>query len=86
MDETPVHADLEPPPELPGAARPSEQPLAAIGTAVDTSKGPKWVQNDKKVGQQANPKAPHTPLWACNTNSTLLFEEADYLYQLESPL
>ena len=52
MDETPVHADLEPPPELPVAARPSEQPLAATATAVDTSKGPKWVQNDKKVGKQ----------------------------------
>ena len=65
MDETPVHADLEPPPELPTATRPSEQPLSAVATAVDTSKGPKWVQNDRKVGQQANLKELRTPLWAC---------------------
>lgn len=49
VDETPVHADLEPPPEM-TEGNLTEQPSTSANSAShDVSKGPKWLQNDKKV-------------------------------------
>ena len=57
MDETPVHADVEPPAfstsidgrEGNGAGTTELPTSSASLTATDGSKGPKWMQNDRKV-------------------------------------
>jgi len=57
VDESPVHADVEPPAfdtSIDGregtAAAAADLPASSTSiTAFDCTKGPKWMQNDRKV-------------------------------------